>query len=399
VGLACLPGTRASVASWTLNLNMATPSATAPCCRRCGNPLDLLAQPTACPNCGLQYDPTRPETYTTHRGSSRWKFWVPGFLLSVAVGTLSYALCLRTGSMGTALFFAVPVSFGAILGYATRVQTWAFVALGTIAICSVVFALVSLNLAGIFCGFTLGVIFLIPTFVGLICGVLLRLLLIAGGWDHAWYFRWYVWLIAALPLIGQQIENLIPRGRDIAVVKTGLTIDATPQEAWNALMFYEEVQHSPPWLLHLALPKPIRSEGNKHKEGEVIRCFYDCGTISKRISKVQPVRRLSFEVVDVQMRSENYASLRDGSFEIEPVGTMQCRITLTTRFERKLRPAWVWAPIERKVIHTLHGHVLEGIRRKAAESRAQDKRPAPDRPDTDPQLAPDIALAERSLQP
>jgi hypothetical protein len=252
--------------------------------------------------------------------------------MSVTVGTLAYAACLQTGEMGYALFFAVPVSFGAILGYACRLQTWAFVSLGLVTICAVVLALVSLNLAGIFCGFTLGVIFLIPMFFGLLFGVLLRSILIACRWDHAWYFRWYVWLIAALPLVGQQIESALPRRQEIAVVKTSLTVDATPLEAWNAIMFYEDVEHPPPWLLHLALPQPIRSEGNKQKEGEVVRCFYNCGTISKRISRVEPERRLSFEVVEAVMRSENYANLRDGSFEIEPVEPSQSRITLTTRY-------------------------------------------------------------------
>jgi hypothetical protein len=382
----------------TMHHDGPNPAAT-PFCRRCTGPLPMTDLPAICPSCGLQYDLARPETYASHRSSSRWKFWMPGFFLSVALGTLSYALCLQTGSMGTALFFAVPVSFGAILGYGTRMQTWAYVFLGTIAICSVVFLLISLKLAGLFCGFTLGIIFLIPTFLGLICGIVLRVALIRGGWDHAWYFRWHVWLIAALPMIGQQIENLVPYGQNIAVVRTGLTIDATSEEAWNAIMFYEDVEHSPPWLLHLALPKPIRSEGNKQKEGEVVRCFYDCGTICKRISKIEPPRRLSFDVVEVKMRSENYASLRDGSFEIDQVGTKQSRIILTTRFERKLRPAWVWAPIERKVIHTLHGHVLEGMRRKAAEIREKEKHEAPHWPDADGQPVLHVALAKKAEQP
>ena len=304
-------------------------------CRRCAAELLVRDRPAICPDCFLQYDPARPGTYATHRSSSRWKFWLPGFLLSVTVGTLAYAACLLTGQMGIALFFAVPVSFGALLGYATRVQTWAFACLGILAIVTVVTTLVMMNLAGLFCGFTLGIIFLIPMFVGLVFGIVLRSILIAGGWDHAWYFRWYVWLIAAAPVIGQQIESRLPRREEIAIVQTGLTIDATPAEAWQAIMFYEDVRHAPPWLLHLALPQPIRSEGRKDQPGEVVRCFYNCGTISKRISRVEPARRLSFDVIETVMRSDNYARLRDGSFEIEPVGTRQSRITLTTRVRAK----------------------------------------------------------------
>ncbi len=374
-------------------VNPTTTVATAtPYCRRCGEVLASTNQPAICLSCGLQYDLARPDTYATHRSSSRWKFWLPGFLLAVLVGTLTYAGCLQTGTeMGWSLFIAVPVCLGAILGYACRVQTWAFAVLGILAIVTVVFTLYIGNLAGIFCGFTLAILFLVPTFVGVLCGVLLRLFLMAGNWDHAWYFRWYVWLIAALPLIGQQLEDRIPRRTEIAVIKTGLTIDATPQEAWNAIMFYEDVEHSPPWLLHLALPQPIRSEGSKQKEGEIVTCFYNCGEIKKRISKVDAPRQLAFNVIDIQMRSENYAKLKDGSFEIEPVGTKQSRITLTTRFERKLRPAFFWEPIEHKVIHTLHGHVLEGMRRKAEGPKADQNPPPPYEPEDSKQYLPRVA--------
>src|SRR5262245_58530609 len=100
-------------------------------CLRCSSRLIVHDRQAHCPQCGLQYDPSRPETYSVHDTSSRWKFWLPGFLLSVFVGTLTYAGCLQTGGeMGWSLFFAVPVSFGAILGYACRVQTWAFTVLG-----------------------------------------------------------------------------------------------------------------------------------------------------------------------------------------------------------------------------------------------------------------------------
>ena len=360
-------------------MSQATASTASPLsCLRCGRRLVVLDRPAACPQCGWQYDPSRAETVATHASSSRWKFWLPGFLAAVLIGTLTYAGCLQVGDqMGWALFFAVPISFGALLGYACRLQTWGYVALSVLAITTIIFLLVTFSLAGVFCGFTLGLIFLIPTTAGLVCGVTLRMLLIAGRWDHAWYFRWYVWLMAALPLITQQVEDRFPRRREIAVIQTGLTINSTPEEAWNAIMFYEDVEHAPPWLLHLALPKPIRSQGDKRRAGEVVTCFYNCGEIKKRISAVLPPRRLVFDVVSVQMRSENYAHLKDGSFEISPVGDKRCRITLQTRFERKLQPAFIWEPIEREVIHTLHGHVLEGMRRKAEGPKAGDNPPPP----------------------
>ena len=140
---------------------------------------------------------TRPETVATRSHTARWKFWLPGFLAAVLVGTLTYAGCLQMGSqMGMALFFAVPVSFGALIGYACRLPTWAFSILGVIALTTVLFVLMTLSLVGIFCGITLGVIFLIPMFAGLACVLLVYALacrlgarpLVAAGVAAAFLF-------------------------------------------------------------------------------------------------------------------------------------------------------------------------------------------------------------------
>jgi hypothetical protein len=48
------------------------------------------------------------------------------------------------------------------------------------------------------------------------------------------------------------------------------------------------------------------------------------------------------------------------------------------------------------VIHTLHGHVLEGMRRKAEGQKAQDKPPPPYQPHDSKQYLPPLAAARLS---
>src|SRR5690606_34723266 len=112
----------------------------------------------ACPRCGLQFDARDPRTYRPDRESVRWHFWVPGFLLAVAAGISSYAICLQAGELGNALFVAVPASVGAILGFGCRVRTWGLLLLAGMAIASVVTALVAMDFAGLFCGGILAII-------------------------------------------------------------------------------------------------------------------------------------------------------------------------------------------------------------------------------------------------
>lgn len=331
-------------------------------CLRCNEQLEVAGQ-SRCPTCGLQYDTNRCETFRRHPHFLRWKFWFPGLCLSIVSGVLSYAVCLQNGDLGWALFVAVPVSFGAILGYATRVRAWLLAMLMVTVVTSVVMVLMSMHLAGVFCGMTLGIMFMGPASFGIVLGLLLRISLERSKWDQRWFLPLVGFFL--LPYVVQGVESALPRRHVIAEVRTALTVDASPQEAWDAVMFYEQVEHKPPWLLRLALPKPLRSVGDKTQEGEVVRCFYDRGYLSKRISRVEPNRRLTFEVVEQKLHFERDIKLLGGSFELTPSpdgrGT---EIVLLTRYERRLSPRWMWESMERKIVHTLHEHVLEGMRRK-----------------------------------
>jgi hypothetical protein len=150
----------------------------------------------------------------------------------------------------------------------------------------------------------------------------------------------------------------------VATVVTDLTVHATPQEAFKSIQFYEEVHHDPPLLVRLLLPRPLHTEGARQKVGDRTRCIYDEGRLTKQITEVEQNRRLAFDVAE-QTIFVHDVKLLDGSFEVTPIDGQRTRVRLTTRYEKLLRPSWIWSPFEEKVIHDLHGHVLEGMRRKA----------------------------------
>jgi len=335
-------------------------------CLRCQAFLDFYNDDDpSCDECGLQFDPENPATFVQSRIYLWWKYWLPGFFLAVVSGIISYAVCLQTGELGIALFVAVPISVGAIIGYGTHPNIWLSLLWGVIAVPAIVLPLVSLNFAGFFCGLTVGLIFFVPVLFGAIMGLILRAVLARSKWDQRWFFP--LVFIIALPYAVQAIECRLPRRTEVGTVRTELHVNATPQEAWNAIMFYEEVEHSPPWLLRLALPKPIRSVGNKEREGEIVRCVYDRGYLVKRISRREEDRLLAFEVVEQKLHFERDVTLLDGSFQITPSEDGSASIVVTTRYERHLSPAWLWQPIENEVVHALHEHVLEGMRRHAEQ--------------------------------
>lgn len=337
-------------------------------CLRCGGVLHV-SEMSQCPRCQFQFNPDNPQTYATNREKFQClEWWLPGFCLSVVVGVVSYAILVFLGEMSEALFIAVPLAIGAMLGFTVRLGSslFAVIAMGFVmiaAILSVVLVIVMTNLAGIFCGVTLSIIFLAPVSVGVLLGILIRKCL-----KNTRYAQWQnlpILLIAVFPFGVQAVDNFFPHPIDIATVRTEIVLPTSASEAWKSLMFYEEVNHEPPWLLKLALPRPVRAEGSMGQVGETRRCIYENGHLTKQFTERVERRRLAFKVIEQHLHFERDVTLLDGSFQLQTLNLKQTRMTLSTRYIRHLRPAWLWEPIESKVVHTLHQHVLEGVRRKA----------------------------------
>ncbi len=103
-------------------------------------------------------------------------------------GVVSYAtLLLAFRNQGLALFFAVPVSVGLILGYATNARILTLATLCLAAILTGVAGLVSLQLSGLFCGMIGVVVFAIPALLGVLLGLVLRTSLKLSAWSQRFY--------------------------------------------------------------------------------------------------------------------------------------------------------------------------------------------------------------------
>src|SRR4029077_16052629 len=101
-------------------------------------------------------------------------------------------------TMGYALFFGVPFAVGGLLGYGTRVSFWVTLLLSLLAISCVAFILVTMNLSGIFCGLTLGLIFLVPALFGCVVGWIVRITTGNAAWDNRRFV--FMGMFLGLPL-------------------------------------------------------------------------------------------------------------------------------------------------------------------------------------------------------
>jgi hypothetical protein len=143
-------------------------------------------------------------------------------------------------------------------------------------------------------------------------------------------------------------------------VATRVYFGATPEAAWNEIIFYEEAPGRAPFPLRTFMPCPVRTDGAKASVGARVRCVYDRGYLIKRITMVAAPCLIRFEVTEQHLGIEGCVVALGGSYEIEPSGEGS-EFLLTTRYMAYLHPRSLWRPLEQLVAGQLHKHVLKGM--------------------------------------
>lgn len=166
-----------------------------------------------------------------------------------------------------------------------------------------------------------------------------------------------------------RIGRFFPRS---TVLDTAVTTDffrAPREDVWRAMMFYEEVPSRPAALLRLVLPLPVRTRGDKMREGARIDCTYEGGSLVKVMTAVDVPRAIAFDVQTQALGIEDAITMTGGSYELteEEGGT---RVAMTTRYFGHLRPRWLFRPLERFLASRLHRHILAGMHALLPEGRA-----------------------------
>lgn len=147
-----------------------------------------------------------------------------------------------------------------------------------------------------------------------------------------------------------------------SVVVTSLRMKAKIKDAWNRLIFYEQLRERPPLLLRTLLPEPLRTMGSKSKVGDEALCLYRQGFLLKRVTRVDPESRYEFVVAEQNLRFGGGLTLEGGSYALEQRGYGWTEVTLTTRYRCPRRPRWLWGPLEALACHAFHRHILQSIR-------------------------------------
>jgi hypothetical protein len=315
-----------------------------------------------CPECGRGFDLNDPTSFTYRLPMTRWRLWLPGVATALVAALLTVVLLASTlgPPWGLWAWFALPVATGAIAGYRLpRLSKAVLIFVGATLLFGLLAETAVVGMAGFYCIMILAVIFIAPILAGVVVGYGMRMYLKTFRYPQGEYLP--ILLIAAVPIGVALIER--PKVYPLEQATTTTVIAAPASDCWDTIMFYEEVRHPPPWILRIGLARPVTTSGSSHTVGDEKTCIYNKGRITKRVTAVEENRRLDFIITEQHIGYERDVRLTGGSFIFEPLDAESTRVTLVTEYEPLLRPRFAWRWGERWAIHTLHGHVLEGMRR------------------------------------
>ncbi len=141
-------------------------------------------------------------------------------------------------------------------------------------------------------------------------------------------------------------------------------ISAPAARVWQNLMFYEQIEDSPPLHLRLLLPLPIRTDGSKLAVDGQSRCLYEGGHLLKRVTRIEPSRLYEFAVVEQNLALPRGVLLCGGAYTLRELPGEHTELAVTTRYLSHRGPRWLWRPIEAMVCHLFHRHLLAAIQKK-----------------------------------
>ena len=332
-------------------------------CLRCFYILDGLPE-TRCPECGLGFDPADPRTYSIKPPFIWWKYWLPGFLLAVTLGLVACLWLLYTSGYGWSTALLIPFCLGCTIGYGCKVRSFLIFLLLVGALFTVGLGLYTAHAVGLFCGLVFSGVAVGPAVLGGIFGMSLRSSLKRSRFSQKqWLPLFFLWLI---PVAGAFVEGRHHYPNE--TIETSMIIPASVANAWDGVMFFEEVQHQPPLLLRLLLPRPLYTSGGTQYVGDIKYCVYSKGRLVKKITRRQEGRLLAFDVIEQVNIETKSVRLTAGEFRFQSLGPTETRVTLATEYQPLLGPRFAWRWAESWATHTLHRHVLEGMKRKAIEA-------------------------------
>ncbi|PZP46152.1 MAG: polyketide cyclase [Pseudopedobacter saltans] len=173
-------------------------------------------------------------------------------------------------------------------------------------------------------------------------------------------------------LIAAPSEHFLKSEKEsIIEVKTEKVFNYNPMEVYDAIKSVDTLDATKPILLKLDLPIPTKCILEKEEVGALRTCYFKGGrlsnadfgggTITERVTKLEPGKVLKMDVIDYNLIGRNWLGFKQAIYYFETVGEKKCKMTRITTYTSILTPRFYWEPMEKLGVSQEHDYVFNNL--------------------------------------
>lgn len=172
----------------------------------------------------------------------------------------------------------------------------------------------------------------------------------------------------ALVLFIGAVEHQVTQNQHHEItVSTTLDLPHSPLEIYDAIKSVDTLDTTKPFLMKLDLPIPQKCVLTEEKVGATRTCYFEGGTVTQRITALEPGRLIEMEVIDYQLTGRHWLGFTTASYTFEELPDGHCRIVRNTAYTSDLYPRFYWEPLEKLGLAQEHEYVLRDLRERLAD--------------------------------
>ncbi len=177
-------------------------------------------------------------------------------------------------------------------------------------------------------------------------------------------------------------EPWLTAAPELRRVTTEVEVAAPADVVWDTVVAFPPITTPPSWEFRAGIAYPVSAELDGEGVGAIRRCRFSTGDFVEPVTVWDPGRRLAFDVLEnpaPMIETSFYEQLEAphlqhtfvserGEFVLEPTERGTIRLRGTTWYRQRLWPQVYWNAIADRLIHRIHGRVLEHIRDVAEDA-------------------------------
>lgn len=161
-------------------------------------------------------------------------------------------------------------------------------------------------------------------------------------------------------------------------VQTEMIINAPIQKVWQNVIIFSPMEEPTEFIFKSGISYPINATIKGEGVGAIRYCTFNTGSFVEPITAWNeptllafdveeqpiPLKELSFWDIDAPHLHDFFVS-KNGRFDLEEIGCNTTKLTGTTWYYHKIKPAFYWKWWSNSIIHTIHNRVLSHIKTSA----------------------------------